>query len=125
MVCYTLTESEFTNSCIAGYVEDPYFASVYKACLEGGQEGKTAHKKLMRYSLKDGLLLKKGRICIPDVEELRLKVLFGEHDELTRGHPGIFKTWKFMVKKYYWPGMRKDVEDYIKSCEKSYKNKSA
>ena len=48
--------------------------------------------------------------------------LQGLHDNT--GHLGIEKTLKFVQEQFFWPKMAKDVEDYVKSCERSIKRKS-
>ena len=56
------------------------------------------------------------RICTPD--SLKDYVLYHLHDSRTSGHLGISKTWKkAQMCPYYWQGMRKSVEDYVKSCD--------
>ena len=32
------------------------------------------------------------------------------------GHPGIDKTLELMTRNYWWPGMKKDIQKYIASC---------
>ena len=32
------------------------------------------------------------------------------------GHPGIDKTLELMTWNYWWPGMKKDIQKYIGSC---------
>ena len=60
---------------------------------------------------QDGYL----RLVVP--KELQDDVLHSYHDELgAGGHQGIFKTFQKIKKFYYWPGMYKDVVQYVKSC---------
>ena len=40
------------------------------------------------------------------------------------GHLGIEKTLNFVQEWFFWPKMSKDVEDYVKSCERHIKRKS-
>ena len=44
-------------------------------------------------------------------------VLYLVHDEPTAGHSGIEKCYDKLKKRFYWKGMKKDVEIYIKSCD--------
>src|SRR5581483_3992244 len=48
-------------------------------------------------------------------------VLFRLHDHPTSGHFGIETTLNRIKEKYYWKNMKKDVENYIKSCEQCQK----
>jgi hypothetical protein len=40
------------------------------------------------------------------------------HDSHTLGHLWISKTLAKIRQNYYWPGLQKDVNQYISSCEK-------
>ena len=80
-----------------------------------------------RYSLfhlDDGLLFLEGRLCIPTNDRnSREKLLKLHHDELGN-HFGIDKTRRSLMREYYWPGVHKDVELYVKSCHSCGRNKS-
>ena len=39
------------------------------------------------------------------------------------GHLGRDKTLANVAKKFFWPGMVKAVDDYVKSCENCQRNK--
>ena len=39
------------------------------------------------------------------------------HDDFCGSHMGINKTWWKISHKYWWPRMRKDMDDWIESCE--------
>ena len=38
------------------------------------------------------------------------------HDDLLVGHFRIDKTWKLIGRKYYWLGLKKHVEFYVRRC---------
>ena len=61
---------------------------------------------------------KRGRedvqLVVP--KEWRQKAIEMEHDTKMAGHMGVFKTMERVARKYWWPGMRKDVADWIKTC---------
>lgn len=60
---------------------------------------------------------------IPDVFiPVVLKLI---HDMPSAGHPGRDRTLTAARKKYYWPSMRVDIEDYIARCVKCAQNKGA
>jgi transposase InsO family protein len=62
------------------------------------------------------LLLRRGKIYVPDHENLRLKVLQAHHDHKLRGHPGIRKTVQLIHRTYFWPRLRRDVTRYVRGC---------
>ncbi|KAG2952935.1 hypothetical protein PC110_g2710 [Phytophthora cactorum] len=58
----------------------------------------TSGKEVPRYSVKIGLLYYQtrddvdARLVIPDNEDLKNRVICENHDVVTAGHPGYFKT---------------------------------
>ena len=48
---------------------------------------------------------------------LRYEVLVNAHDDLTGGNLGVFKTYEKLRARYYWKGMYKDVEHWVRSCQ--------
>ena len=62
---------------------------------------------------EDGLLTYKGRIYIPNVAELRRVVMDEIHQAPYSGHPEYQKTIATTKKQYFWPGMKKDMAEYI------------
>ena len=51
------------------------------------------------------------------LEIIRSEVISRHHDDLLAGHFGIDKTRELVGRKYYWPSLRKDVEDYVRGCD--------
>ncbi|MCO5582166.1 hypothetical protein L7F22_036056 [Adiantum nelumboides] len=45
------------------------------------------------FSIDDGYLLHKGRICVPTDKDIRRQILYECHDSPSAGHPGIRKTY--------------------------------
>jgi len=69
-----------------------------------------------KWTVTDGLLLLRNRIYVPDVADLRLRVLKHKHDHPLSGHLGQNKTLELVRREYVWPGMRAFVKDYCNSC---------
>jgi Integrase zinc binding domain len=44
-------------------------------------------------------------------------VLLLMHDHPTAAHFGIESTYNRIKEKYWWKGMRKDIEAYVKTCK--------
>lgn len=55
------------------------------------------------------------KVVVP--KGLRKSVLQENHDDVTAGHLGIFKTKGRISQTYYWPGMSADVVKYVRGCE--------
>ena len=67
---------------------------------------------------EDGLLTYKNRIFIPNVADLRRMVTDEIHQTPYSSHPGYQKTIATTRKQYFWPGMKKDMAEYISRCMK-------
>ncbi len=65
----------------------------------------------------EGLLLYRGKVVVPDFDDLRMRVTRDAHDATLAGHPGVSKTIALVGRNYYWPGMTTYIAKYVKSCE--------
>ena len=68
----------------------------------------------------DGLLYKrksngKHQLVVP--QNLMQGVMRLNHDPVYAAHPGIKRTYSLIALRYWWPGMWKSVEDFVKSCD--------
>src|SRR5215469_15952305 len=67
------------------------------------------------YKIKDG---KKIRI----IRESELDgIMYMMHDHPTSAHFGINATYEKIRERYYWKNMRKDIENYVKTCNQCQK----
>ena len=44
------------------------------------------------------------------------KVLFMAHSHLLGAHLGMDKTRDRVLNRFYWPGVKQDIEDYCRAC---------
>ena len=65
---------------------------------------------------RHGLLFCGGRIFIPSHTPLVSSLLAEFHDSKLGGHASSLKTFKRLSALFFWEGMRKDVEEYVKKC---------
>ncbi|XP_050878473.1 uncharacterized protein LOC127082279 [Lathyrus oleraceus] len=63
-----------------------------------------------------GVILFNQRICVPDDTELKRKVLEEGHKGVFTIHPGSSKMYQDLKKDYWWPGMKKDIVEYVSEC---------
>ncbi|KAL5571283.1 hypothetical protein UlMin_020880 [Ulmus minor] len=74
-------------------------------------------KKKVEFSISpDGVLHCKGRLCIPDDEELKKQILFEAHTTPYSVHPGATKMYKDLREQFWWPRMKKEVAEYVAKC---------
>ena len=61
----------------------------------------------------DGILLYKNKIFVPNVQCLKQMILQEMHNVPYVGHPGYQKTVAAVESHYFWPGMKRDIDEYI------------
>ena len=144
----TVNADEWLDEIRGGYTEDPYFAEVLTA-LESeytrGNTGSQANKQLKNdflppstpnlerikarkrhYSLQpDGLIThsKSGTLCIPNVGELRHRIMSEAHDTPIGGHCGIERTASALARRFFWPRMYQEVKQYVRGCASCHRAK--
>ena len=60
---------------------------------------------------------------MPDVQDLRRRILERYHDSQVAGHPGRFKTLELVARDYWWPQIARSVGNYTRACEVCLRNK--
>jgi hypothetical protein len=65
----------------------------------------------------EGVLWYKGRICVPNVKELKDKILREAHESAYSIHPGGNKMYHDLKATYWWYGMKGDVAEYVDLCD--------
>ena len=61
-------------------------------------------------------------IVVP--KALETEILKGTHDSPFTGHLGVTRTLDRIRKRFFWPNMRKTVENYIRQCDTCAKRKA-
>ncbi|KAK9395571.1 hypothetical protein NXF25_018932, partial [Crotalus adamanteus] len=69
------------------------------------------NRQLLTY--RDKLAWKGSKLYLPST--LRLQALQWSHDAKQAGHFGFLKTLQLVRRQFWWPGMKKDIESYVKS----------
>ncbi|CAN6447751.1 unnamed protein product [Victoria cruziana] len=64
----------------------------------------------------DGSLWFNTRIWVPDDIEVKDKILHEAHKTKYTIHPGSTKMYQNIKKFFWWPGMKKDVAEYVARC---------
>lgn len=64
----------------------------------------------------------KYKLVVP--QNKRIDVIKECHDSPTSAHLGAFKTTKRVLQRYYWPGVAKDVKEYVRKCDVCLKSKT-
>ena len=74
--------------------------------------------KFTDFTLDDeGILWISGRLCVPNVDNLRKKKFLEEaHYAAYIVHPGATKMYHRIRDLYWWDGLKKDIADYVAKC---------
>jgi hypothetical protein len=107
--------SELKKLVMGAQESDPFTRRVQKELRESAKGDLPSEKK--KYSIsKEGLLLYKERLYIPEQRSLIYELLQLYHGDPLAGHWGVTKTVKLIERKFRWKGLKKDMEEYIKTC---------
>lgn len=83
-------------------------------------------EKSVLYHVDDGVLMRRWcprsdsaletahQIVVP--KSLRPQVLSLAHDHSLSGHLGVTKTYKRVLRYFFWPGLKSDVASFCRSC---------
>jgi hypothetical protein len=64
----------------------------------------------------DEIILYKNKIYVPNVQDLKLMILHEMNNVPYVGHLGYQKTMATSKSRYFCPGMKKDIVEYIGRC---------
>ncbi|GJX02386.1 putative reverse transcriptase domain-containing protein [Tanacetum coccineum] len=64
----------------------------------------------------DGVIYFFERIWIPSVGGVRKRVMDEAHTTRYSVHPGVDKMYYDLRDLYWWPGMKKDIAEYVSKC---------
>ena len=57
-----------------------------------------------------------GRLCVPKVDELRIRILEEAYGSRYSIHPGSTKMYYNLREVYRWENLKKDIEDFVAKC---------
>jgi len=83
------------------------------------EEMKQAGVKVLRdekWREHEGLMLKERKVYVPKDEKLRAKIIRLHHDTPVGGHGGQWKTIELVTRNFWWPGVSREVKQYMEEC---------
>ena len=75
--------------------------------------------------VENSLLMKGNQLWVADKNQLQLEVIKEIHDQLAVGHPGMERTLEMVQHHYYWSGMKKMIQQFIRNCHVCKQAKAA
>ncbi|XP_038894617.1 uncharacterized protein LOC120083126 [Benincasa hispida] len=68
----------------------------------------------------DKVLLKEGRVCVPNNLALKQAILEEAHSSAYAMHPGSIKMYRSLKRSYWWPDMKREIPEYVDRTPASY-----
>ncbi|XP_075483694.1 uncharacterized protein LOC142523848 [Primulina tabacum] len=65
-----------------------------------------------------GVLWMKGRLCVPECDNLRQEILSEAHKSKFSVHPGSTKMYRDLKSNFWWNGMKRDVAEFVSKCQR-------
>lgn len=94
--------------------EDPDLGPIVQYLQNPNIDVSKRVKNVAKNYVWNSCLLRDNRICVPIV--LKGHILRELHTSPTAGHLGRQKTLKRVLKHFYWPGVGRDVRNYVRAC---------
>ncbi|XP_070014550.1 uncharacterized protein [Nicotiana sylvestris] len=81
------------------------------------KEGIHKHKTTAFYlGMDDGTLWYQGKLCVPNVDGLRERIMAEAHTSRYFVYPGSTKMYHNLKEVYWWNEMKRNVEDFVEKC---------
>ena len=64
----------------------------------------------------DGVLRYQDRLCVPNVDNVRERIMAEAHSSRYSIHPGSTKMYHDLKEVYWWSGMKRDIADFVSKC---------
>ena len=69
------------------------------------------------FTLHDGVIRFNGRIWVGNNSAVQTKIISALHSSAVGGHSGQLATYHRINKLFWWKGLKKDVENFVKQCQ--------
>lgn len=111
-ISFITLDADLVNSIKRAYDEDPAIPPIVTSIHDGTST---------EFTLDNGLLYRTPtdaprQLYIPDISDLKQRILREYHDSVIYGHLGAGKTAKAIAASYYWPKLPSQTQAYVRSC---------
>ncbi|XP_027166082.1 uncharacterized protein LOC113766055 [Coffea eugenioides] len=106
----SMVKPAWINNLAERYEQDPKAKELLTALAINDTER-------LEYSYNGGVIRYKGRIYVGDSTSLRQQLIACMHMSAVGGHSGNLGTYKRAKAYFFWPGMKREVEDFVQSYD--------
>ena len=61
-------------------------------------------------------MYKERKVYVPKNKKLRAEIIRLHHNTPIKGHGRQWKTVELVTRKFWWPGVTKEVKRYVEGC---------
>ena len=105
------------------YAQDDLATAIIETLQEGGRNAPSQYREKLRTlgvsladcTFNDSQLRYKGKLWVPQIDDLILTIIKEHHDAPSAGHPGRHKTYELLQRSYYWPHMQDSIRRFTNS----------
>jgi hypothetical protein len=91
------------------YENDPHYTNLLEQLLVNAQV-------VPNHSVHSGIVRFKCKICIGANTDLRNRILTTLHSSPIGGHSRIRATYQRVKRIFYWPALKKSIENFVTQC---------
>jgi len=73
---------------------------------------------------EDSITYKEGKVYVPKDDILRAEIIRLHHDTPVGEHGGQWKMVELVTQNFWWPGVTKEVKQYVEGCDSCQRNKN-
>lgn len=110
MMAWSEPTNQWLKKVVVVSQKDKRLKDLYDQCL-------TDKLQSPEYLIKDGLLLWKGRIMLPEDDDIINQVLLEFHSSKIGGHAGVAKTIARISSQFFWPAMQQRIRKFVRECQ--------
>ncbi|EOY14055.1 Retrotransposon protein, putative [Theobroma cacao] len=110
------------GSLLASFIVRPSLLNQIKDIQRSDDELRKEIQKLIDEGVsefrlrEDNILMFRDRVCVPKGNQLRQAIMEEAHSSAYALHPESTKMYRTIRENYWWPGMKRDIAEFVAKC---------
>lgn len=75
------------------------------------------------WKLRGDVLYYKDKLAVPRASSMVPIIMREYHNSPVGGHGGFLRTFKRIFNEFFWVGMRRDIKQFVATCDVCQRNK--